>query len=50
MTIGQQDTRDFRDEFQINARGPIKLNRPVSNQQLQHANSFIQPPGNFNEF
>ena len=27
---------DFRDEYQINNRGPIKLSRPMSNQQLHH--------------
>ena len=50
MTLQQQDGRDFRDEFQINARGPIKLNRPNSNQQLQHASSFVQPTANYNDF
>ena len=26
--------RDFRDEFQINPRGPVKLSRPMSNRDL----------------
>lgn len=26
---------DFREEFNLNSKGPIKINRPMSN-QLQH--------------
>lgn len=39
----QEGRGDFREEFNIDARGPIRLNRPMSN-QLQALQSFIQQP------
>ena len=34
---------DFREEFQIDPRGPVRLGRPLSN-QLQHQQSFAERP------
>lgn len=33
---------DFREEFQISSRGPMKLQRPMSN-QIRQQNSFVMP-------
>lgn len=35
---------DFREEFQIDPRGPLRLGRPASN-QLQHQQSFVERSG-----
>lgn len=38
----QEGRGDFRDEYNIDARGPVRLTRPMSN-QLQPQQSFVQP-------